>query len=181
MQEDRLMIFIDGANVLKGWSTYCFQNKIQKRVDYGKLIEHLSSGHKLIRPYFYDAVPDPQTGNKFKFLDKLHSLGITISTKIVQKRNKSCKKCGATDIVDVQKGVDVALVTDLMSLCFEDAYDLAIVVSGDNDFSDAVKYIKSKGKKCWVAAFKGSLSGELKRTCDRVIAIDDIIDNVSLD
>jgi uncharacterized LabA/DUF88 family protein len=45
-----------------------------------------------------------------------------------------------------QKGVDVLLASDLINLAHMEAYDLAIILSGDTDFIKAVKLIKSLGK-----------------------------------
>jgi len=45
-----------------------------------------------------------------------------------------------------QKGVDVLLATDLISLAHAEAYDLAIILSGDTDLIEAVKLIKTLGK-----------------------------------
>jgi uncharacterized LabA/DUF88 family protein len=45
-----------------------------------------------------------------------------------------------------QKGVDVLLATDLVNLAHINAYDIAIILSGDTDLIEAVKLIKSLGK-----------------------------------
>ncbi len=45
-----------------------------------------------------------------------------------------------------QKGVDVLLATDLVHLAHMEAYDIAIILSGDTDLIGAVKLIKSRGK-----------------------------------
>lgn len=46
-----------------------------------------------------------------------------------------------------QKGVDVLLATELVHLAHENAYDLAVILSGDTDLVSAVKLIKKLGKK----------------------------------
>ena len=45
-----------------------------------------------------------------------------------------------------QKGVDVLLAVDLVHLAHVNAYDLAVILSGDTDLIEAVKLIKSLGK-----------------------------------
>lgn len=45
-----------------------------------------------------------------------------------------------------QKGVDVLIATDLINLAHTNAYELAIVLSGDTDLIEAVKLIRSLGK-----------------------------------
>ena len=78
----------------------------------------------------------------------------------------------------MEKGADVALVTDLLSLAWEDAYDLAILVSGDADFIKAVDKVKSKGKRVWIASFKDALSGDLRRCADKIVFLNDLLDTV---
>ena len=45
-----------------------------------------------------------------------------------------------------QKGVDVLLATDLIHLAHINAYDIAIILSGDTDLIEAVRLIKTLGK-----------------------------------
>jgi len=45
-----------------------------------------------------------------------------------------------------QKGVDVLFATDLIHLAHIDAYDVAIILSGDTDLIEAVRLIKTLGK-----------------------------------
>ncbi|MFH1325836.1 MAG: NYN domain-containing protein [archaeon] len=45
-----------------------------------------------------------------------------------------------------QKGVDVLLAIDLIHLAHIDAYDIAIILSGDTDLIEAVRLIKTLGK-----------------------------------
>ena len=46
-----------------------------------------------------------------------------------------------------EKGVDTAIVTDLLSLAGEEAYDVAILVSSDADHIPAVEWIQAHGRK----------------------------------
>ena len=52
-----------------------------------------------------------------------------------------------------QKGVDVLLATDLVHLAHTDAYDLAIILSGDTDLIEAVKLIRKLGKKVVIISY----------------------------
>lgn len=51
-----------------------------------------------------------------------------------------------------EKAVDVNLATDLLTL--SDIYDIAIIVSGDQDYVPAVQEIKNRGKKVVNIAFE---------------------------
>jgi nijmegen breakage syndrome protein 1 len=179
------MIFFDAGNLLGGWWTYCKRNshtsehpatkklQLTKKIDYNKLLKEISIDTDLIRGYFYDAVSEPIDSRKSGFFDMLRGLGVTVVTKKLRHKSVICKHCNKGELnVPYQKGVDVALVTDVMSLANEDAYDIAIIVSGDNDFVDAINYVKSKGKKVWVVSFVNSLGEDTMRSADRVIRLD---------
>ena len=44
----------------------------------------------------------------------------------------------------VEKGVDIMLATDMLKYAWDDLYDIGIVVSGDGDYTYAIKAIKEK-------------------------------------
>ena len=67
-------------------------------------------------------------------------------------------------IIKQEKGVDVALVTDLLLLATRNAYDVAIVCAGDADMVSAIEGVKEMGKQVYVAAFDRSCSLALKRS-----------------
>ncbi|AIY89301.1 hypothetical protein GACE_0244 [Geoglobus acetivorans] len=89
-------------------------------------------------------------------------------TKPLRKRNDGL----------IEKGIDIALAVDMLSLGFRKAYDVAILVSGDGDFIPAVKVIKSLGLRVEVAMFRNALNPDLKRIADRFIALDELADKI---
>ncbi|HLC75294.1 MAG TPA: NYN domain-containing protein [Candidatus Nanoarchaeia archaeon] len=190
-KDKKSMVFIDASNLLGGWWTYCKNkgytqlnsktNKLEltKKIDYKNLIDNITDGTDFIRGYFYDSVDEPLDSRKQSFFDFLRSLGVTIVTKKLRHKSIECKHCKTKDVnVPYQKGVDVALVTEVMSLANEGAYEIAIIISGDNDFVDAVNYIKSKGLKVWVVSFINSLGEDTMRCADKVIQLDKIFDSI---
>lgn len=52
-----------------------------------------------------------------------------------------------------QKGVDVLIATDLVNLAHTDAYDIAVILSGDTDLIEAVKLIKNLGKTAIIFSY----------------------------
>ena len=52
-----------------------------------------------------------------------------------------------------EKGIDTAIVTDMIGLAWEDAYDVAILVSSDSDFIPAVEHVQRRGLKVIQAGF----------------------------
>lgn len=52
-----------------------------------------------------------------------------------------------------EKGVDTAIVTDMIRLAWEDAYDIAVLASSDSDFIPAIQFLDQRGRKVIQAGF----------------------------
>ena len=61
-------------------------------------------------------------------------------------RVESCPHCGGKMKGTMEKGIDTAIVTDMIRLAWEDAWDVAILVSSDRDYIPAVKFLREKGR-----------------------------------
>jgi uncharacterized LabA/DUF88 family protein len=75
-----------------------------------------------------------------------------------------CPKCGASMIGSEEKGVDALIVTDMISLAWENSYDMAVLASSDRDLIPAVKYLSGKGKKVIHAGFR-EIGSDLSKSC----------------
>ena len=77
---------------------------------------------------------------------------------------EDCPACGSKMIRTVEKGIDTAIVTEMITLAFEDAWHVAVLASSDRDFIPAVSYLGKKGHKVIHAGFppKGM---DLASTC----------------
>jgi uncharacterized LabA/DUF88 family protein len=108
-----------------------------------------------------------------KFLDRVPGVEVTM----IERRPKNppvcpschqtinpCPYCGASTAGTIEKGVDTAIVTDLFSLAWESAWDVAILVSSDRDFVPAVNMLHRKGLKVINAHFPPT-GMELAKTC----------------
>jgi len=157
----RLMIFIDGSNVFREAIRYFGEDC---RIDYCKLIKKLSHNGDFIRAYYYGS-----KGQRSEtFIKALGYKGIKTIIKPLKKRGDKY----------IEKGVDVALATDLLSFGFVNTYDIAFVVSGDGDLVDVVERVQSLGKIVKVAFFKNSTAEKLKLASDENIYLDDIINDI---
>ncbi len=103
----------------------------------------------------------------------------TVHCRSCGAETSACANCGAALAIAAEKGVDAALVTDLLSLAWQRAYDVAVLVSGDSDYIPAVEYVQSQGLKvinaawtahghqlqgaCWGSFPLDNLTGELAR------------------
>jgi len=62
-------------------------------------------------------------------------------------------ECGAAIIGTTEKGVDTAIVTDMIRLAWEGAYEVGVLASSDADLVPAVKFLDLKGQKIIQAGF----------------------------
>jgi uncharacterized LabA/DUF88 family protein len=75
-----------------------------------------------------------------------------------------CPHCGTRLDRTGEKGIDTAIVTDMISLAWADAWEVAILVSSDRDFIPMVDFLTTKGLRVINAYFppKGK---HLARVC----------------
>ena len=64
-----------------------------------------------------------------------------------------CPACGADMRGTEEKGVDVRMATDMISLAWADNYDIAVLVSSDRDFVPVAEFLEAKGIKVIHGAF----------------------------
>lgn len=76
----------------------------------------------------------------------------------------ACPDCGAPLVRSREKGVDTAIVTDMLSLAWESAFDIAILVSSDADMVPCVERLQEKGFKVINAAWP-RLGYDLAKVC----------------
>lgn len=164
MTDERAAVLIDGANLYHALrETF---NKLN--LDFNILVDKLVAGRKLVRTYYYTTLPDQKANPKRyakqqRFLDALREkpyFNVTLG-RLVRR--------GDTYI---EKGVDVAIAVDMLQMAFNDAYDTAILISGDSDLARAIEVIKRQGKHVENATTQGASSRHLRQICDKVIILD---------
>jgi uncharacterized LabA/DUF88 family protein len=169
--DERVMVFIDGSNL-----HHAVERRQRKdtsfRIDYQKLVGALVGARKLVRAYYYGSRPMHAVAEQESFFKKLERLGFEISIKTLKVREKICKSCGQAQRTYIEKGVDVALITDLLAFGFRNGYDTAIIVSGDNDFLGAINEVKRLPRRVEIAAFSDSVSEETQRKADAFISLE---------
>lgn len=176
-QVEKVMMFIDASNIWRALEVYNKDHGTNHRISYAKLRDKLVSGRRLIRPYYFCSRPSTTPPPQMALLEGLRSQGFTVVDKILKEVFDS--NSGRTR--RREKGVDVALVTYLISLAWEGAYETVIVVSGDSDLVEAIQCVKNKGKRVELASFRGALGREIRQVADNpVTVIDDIIGEITL-
>jgi len=87
----------------------------------------------------------------------------------------NCPSCSAPLRSAGEKGVDAAIITDLIASAFDDNYDTAVLISGDADLAPAVQYIQKKTDKQIVQAYFRSHGDVLRNACWDHIFFDDLM------
>jgi len=172
---ERVMVFIDGSNVFWGCRYYEQDYGIPVSIDYAKLVQHLVGNRRKVRAIFFCSKPDPPPQDQENFHGYLRKNGIQVVDKLLKVRTDP--KTGKQRWVE--KGVDVALATDLLGMAWEGAYDTAILISGDADYLGAVQKVMSKGKNVEIVSFRRQCSKDLQRAAAGVKYLDDFIASIS--
>lgn len=163
MTGNRVAIFIDGSNLYKSKESELPGRKF----DYAEFRDLLTGGRDLVRAYYYNAPLDPAyDAHKYKeqqrFLDHLRHLDY-FEVKLGKLVRRGTRY--------VQKGVDVRLATDMVGFAAANLYDIAVIVSGDGDFADAVQHVKNLGKHVENAFFNTGRSRDLSGKADRFVLL----------
>ena len=164
---ERITIFVDNSNIFKGFQKY------NVHVDYEKLKALIIRGRKLDAIYLYEGVVYPLSPEKKRWYELLSDRsGYIIKTSFDKIVNNEA----------IEKKVDINIAIDVVSLAYEDAYDTAVMVTGDGDFLPVVKKIKDLGKDVELWAFKYSLSNAMRVLLEeeRILYLDDILNEIKL-
>ena len=137
----------------------------------------------------YASYDEDDPGKKLKgwldaFLDKQPRFRVTTRVRRSKPRSvycracehsiEKCPNCQETLRWSTEKGVDTAIVTGLLSLAGEGAFDAAILVSSDTDYLPAVQWLQSRGFKV-INATWANHGHELARACWASFELDAIV------
>ena len=192
---ERIRIFVDFWNFQLQWNDTAPNLKI----DWPKLPGVLLKKTEMVAGidnYQYDGTivyssVDMTTpvGGKHKgwlktFLDRQPGINVYTRERKPHPKPVYCRECGGT-IADcplcnkplkraAEKGIDSAIITDMFSLAWANAYSVAILVTSDADYVPAVENLQAKGFKIINGAWK-NIGYELRGKCWAAFDIDELI------
>lgn len=146
----RVGVFIDTQNLY-----HSARSNFNSNVNYKALVEGAVSGRRLMRAFAY--VIKSEAGDESKFFDALTDLGIETRVKDLQIFYSGEKKADW----------DVGIAIDIVRL--SEKIDTVVLVSGDGDFLEVLRYVKSRGIRAEVMAFKKTTSAKLLEEADDFI------------
>jgi uncharacterized LabA/DUF88 family protein len=145
---DRVVIFVDGSNLFYAAS------HLNLEIDYIKLLQTLTQGHRLVRAYFYTGV-DRSNEKQQGFLLWMRRNGYRVVTKDLMQMSDGSKKAN----------LDVEIAIDMMKLA--GCCDRAILVSGDGDLAYVVNALSYQGVQVEVVGLHSMTNGNLINVADR--------------
>jgi uncharacterized LabA/DUF88 family protein len=103
---------------------------------------------EIIRAYYYDSIYDQSEPEKYK--EQYNYIkGLKENLDYLEVRLGRLKKDGKGQFR--QKGVDTLIAIDMLSKAYEDHYDIALLMSGNEDLLEVVMAVKNTGKRVYGA------------------------------
>jgi hypothetical protein len=172
----KVCIFFDGQNFYR--SLLRFDESL--RVDYDRLATWITQAvggptATFAGAYYYVGVSPGAPPLVEGFLKGLELRpGYFVKREGRVRRTGRCSACGGEYEYTTEKRVDTRLVADLIHYAANNAYDAAVLVSGDDDFVPAVEAVNALGKQVWVATWSADeLSTDLRVRCFGQIRLSD--------
>lgn len=150
----RVAVFIDAANII-----YC-QKDLGWKVDFKKVKKHFEELGNLQSIYFYSAFLEESAGQS-SFFEMLSRKGFVL-------RLKKLKKIKNEDGTYTLKGnCDTDVVVDAVASM--EAYDTAVLLSGDGDFVSLANLLRGKGKRCVAVSTRWHIAKDLIDASDAYV------------
>lgn len=153
--DQRVGVFVDVQNMY-----YSAKNLFQAKVDFGKVLELGSDRRQLIRAIAYVIKADIE--EEANFFEALQKRGFEVRAKELQIFYGGTKK----------GDWDVGIAMDILKLAPK--LDVVVLVSGDGDFTELLKYCKALGCKTEVMAFRKSASSMLVAEADEFVDLSEL-------
>ena len=166
--EERLAIFIDGANL------YASARSLGFDIDYRQLLKWSSTKGRLIRAFYYTALLEDQEYSPIRpLVDWLDYNGFTMVTKPTKEFTDSYGRRKVKGNMDIELAIDVMEMSEHVSHI--------MLFSGDGDFRRLVEAVQRKGVRATVVSTMKSappmVADELRRQADNFIELADVAHN----
>jgi uncharacterized LabA/DUF88 family protein len=163
--QDRLALFIDGANL------YAAARALGFDIDYKRLLELFAKNGRLIRAFYYTALVEDQEYSPIRpLIDWLDYNGYTMVTKPTKEFTD------ATGRRKIKGNMDIELAIDVMEMA--EHLDHIVLFSGDGDFRRLVEAVQRRGVRVTVVSTYRSqppmVADELRRQADVFVELSEL-------
>ena len=138
----RVGVFIDVQNLY-----YSARELYHTKVNFKVVLDEAVGNRKLVRAFAYVIKADVK--DEENFFEALEKMGIEVRAKELKIFFGGAKK----------GDWDVGIAMDIMKMARK--LDTIVLVSGDGDFVDLIKYVKSLGCRTEIMAFQKTTSNRL--------------------
>lgn len=196
----RVRIFVDFWNFQLAWNRYHeARGNSRPKIPWERLladvlIKHAGDGASYAGMHVYASV-DPLSrrdaglrrflnvmdgfpGYKVTVKDRKPRSPLICNYEDCRKPVDKCPHCGRGVTRMVEKGVDTALVTDLIQLASDSMLDCAILVTADADFIPAVEFIPNRTDKRIIHLHFKPEGQALRNACWTHLYFDDLMDEL---
>ncbi|MEA2841183.1 MAG: hypothetical protein QOF41_2513 [Methylobacteriaceae bacterium] len=171
-EQDRIALFIDGANL------YATAKSLGFDIDYKRLLREFQSKGKLIRAFYYTALVEEQEYSSIRpLIDWLDYNGYAVVTKPTKEFVDSMGRR------KVKGNMDIELAVDAMEMA--EHLDEIVLFSGDGDFRSLVEALQRKGVRVSVVSTITTqppmVADELRRQADEFVDLVHLIAKIGRD
>ena len=158
----KVAFFLDMSNL------FYAARQLNIRWDYSKLVNVLADGRPVLRAYAYLGI-DPENADAMKLMTYLDRNGFRTCAKEIHQLPDGTLKAN----------MDVEIAVDMMELAPH--LDTAILISGDGDFSYAVRKVQDQGVRVEVGALGSMCSPVLKNSADQFTDLESLVPEIRLE
>jgi len=163
------MMFVDGENLVMRYKAELGEREVVSHVKHipdvmvwSPYASRIRGPQDFVRRHYYtSARKDDDYRNSIE--EQLKELGIEAPSVFPGKRDGRSKR------------VDITLATDMLTHAHRKNYDIAVLVSGDEDYVPLVEAVKSEGCRVVLWALKNGLSPALKKAADHYWDIGELL------
>lgn len=189
-----MIVFIDGENFRQNLASILVEEKAIKDKDavfeydiFGLLKDVLGTDDLGIR-YYASAIKMPRgytptrrilnqlakiREKTRKWVSMLETQGISYikAGNLKVKEGRVCSKCGATNEILQEKGVDVRLALDIFEASLDKGIERVAIVSSDTDLCPTYHKAKAHKTKLTYICFASRVNRAVAAVCDEIITI----------
>ena len=168
-KDDRLALFIDGANL------YAAAKSLGFDIDYKLLRQEFERRGKLLRAYYYTALLENEEYSPIRpLVDWLQYNGFALVTKPAKEYTDAMGRR------KIKGNMDIELTVDALEMAPH--FDHLVLFSGDGDFTALVAALQRRGKRVTVVSTLTTstpmIADDLRRQADFFIDVADLAKTV---
>lgn len=163
---ERTVLFIDGSNF------YAAARTLGMDIDYARMRAHFAQNSRLIRAYYYTALPEDQEYSPLRpLIDWLDYNGYSVVSKLTREFTDP-----ETGKRRVKGNMDMEIALDMLQLAPK--IEHAILFSGDGDFCRLLEDVQGMGVRVTVVSTTKTsppmAADSLRRMADEFIEMEDL-------